>query len=103
MNLNNHFINKHLITFSNKFKAFTKLLLGREEFTFRKLLKFVKENLPESFWSETEDDAKPDYLFGIIDSGPDGRGRERIVHSDKALNDLEKIEKGKLKKTGYTG
>ena len=83
---------------SEQQEAFSKLLLDSERFTFRKLVKFVKENLPERFWTETEDDAKPDYLFGIVESGPDGRGRERILHSDKALNDFEKIKKGELKK-----
>jgi hypothetical protein len=78
--------------------AFTNLLLGNEKYTFRKLVKFVKEHLPESFWSETEDDAKSDYLVGVIETGPDGRGRERIMHSDIALKDYEKIEKGKLEK-----
>jgi hypothetical protein len=79
--------------------AFTKLLLGNEHYTFRKLAKFVEEYLPESFWSETEDDAKPDYLFGIIEPGPDGRGRERIEHSGTTLEDYEKIKKKELETT----
>lgn len=79
--------------------AFTILLLGNEKYTFSKLAKFVKDHLPESFWSETQDDAKPDYLAGIIEPCPDGRGRERIVHSDIALKDYEKIEKDKLEET----
>jgi len=78
---------------------FKKLLLSNEHYTFRKLARFVEEYLPESFWSETDDDAKPDYLFGIIGLGPDGRGIERIEHSSTTLNDYEKIEKKDLEAT----
>jgi len=53
-----------------------KVLLTNEKFTFRKLSKFVNENVPERFWSEKEDDAKPDYLTKIIESS--GQEREKI-------------------------
>ena len=61
-----------------------KVLLTNEKFTFRKLSKFISENVSERFWSETEDDAKPDYLT-------------RIIHSDTTIQDWEKIEKQSLK------
>lgn len=50
------------------------VLLSNENFTSQKLLNFVAENLPERFWSETQDDAKPESLTSIIGPGPDGKG-----------------------------
>ena len=75
------------------------ILLKGENFTFQKLLKFVIENLPERFWSETKDDAKPDYMTSIIGLGHDGKGEERISHSDITILDFEKIQKKNLKRT----
>lgn len=72
------------------------LLLRNEKFAFQKLSKFVNENVPERFWSETEDDAKPDYLTQTFEPSPDGSGRERILHSDVSIQDWEKIEKDGL-------
>ncbi|MCW7072470.1 MAG: hypothetical protein OCU20_01000, partial [Methanophagales archaeon] len=69
-----------------------KVLLTNEKFTFRKLSKFVNENVPERFWSEKEDDAKPDYLTKIIESS----GQERISRSDITIQEWEKIEKESL-------
>lgn len=69
-----------------------KVLLTNEKFTFRKLSKFVNENVPERFWSEKEDDAKPDYLTKIIESS----GQERISRSDTTIQEREKIEKESL-------
>ena len=40
----------------------------------RKFKKFVQENVPPVYWNEAEDDAKPDYLYGVIGAGPDGCG-----------------------------
>jgi hypothetical protein len=57
------------------------VLLRNEKFIFYKLSKFINENVPKRFWSETEDDAKPDYF-----------------HSNITIQDWEKIEKGRLKK-----
>ena len=74
------------------------VLLRNENFTFQKLLKFVTENVPEQFWSETQDDAKPEYLTSIIGPGPDGKGEERISRADITIQDFEKIEKEHLKK-----
>ena len=69
------------------------LLLKNEKFFRQKLSKFVNENLPERFWTETEDDAKPDYLISKI-----GLGGESISHADTTIRDWEKIEKGSLNK-----
>lgn len=75
------------------------VLLKGENFTFQKLLKFVTKNLLERFWSETQDDAKPEYLTNVIGPGPEGKGEERISRSDITIQDFEKVEKEDLKKT----
>jgi hypothetical protein len=75
------------------------LLLRNEYFTFQKLLKFVEENLPNHFWSEREDDAKPNYLSIIIGPGPDGYGRPYVSESNLAIQEWEKIEKGSLRQS----
>lgn len=75
-----------------------KVLLKNEKFMFRKLFKFVNENLPEHFWSETEDDAKPDDLISKIVPVPDGLNQEQITHSDITIKNHEKIEKERLKR-----
>jgi hypothetical protein len=75
------------------------VLLKGENFTFQKLLRFVTENLPERFWSETQDDAKPEYLTSVIWPGSEGKGEERISRTDMRIQDSEKIEKEDLKKT----
>lgn len=74
------------------------ILLSNENFTFQKLLKFVTENLPEKFWSEAEDDSKPEVLTSIIGLGPAGKGEERISRTDITIQDFEKIDKEDLKK-----
>jgi len=73
------------------------MLLRNENFTFQKLLKFVGDNLPESFWSETEDDAKPNYLSIVIERGPDGYGRPYVSESNLAIQKWDKIEKDNLR------
>jgi len=73
-----------------------KMLLTKAYLTFRKLSKFVNENVPERFWFETEDDAKPDYLTRIIEPGPDGLGHECISHSDITIQEWEKLKKESL-------
>ncbi len=75
------------------------VLLTKEYFDRRKFSKFVNENAPERFWSETKDDAKPDYLERIIKPGPDGLGEEHISHNDITIQDWEKIEKIRLEQT----
>lgn len=85
---------RDLINTSKQRVELKKLLLKNEQFTFRKLSNFVNENVPERFWSETEDDAKPDYLVSII--GTDGR--EDLSHSCISIKDQEKIEKESLRK-----
>lgn len=57
------------------------MLLRNEKFVFQKLTRFVSENVPERFWSETEDDTKPD--------NPPGR-------SDQSISNLEKIDRENL-------
>lgn len=74
------------------------VLLHDESFVFRKLLKFVTENVPEVFWTETEDDAKPDYLTSIVGPGPEGLGKEYISHSDITIKPWERIKKADLKR-----
>jgi len=72
------------------------MLLKNEKFTFSKFSKFIEENVPERFWSETKDDAKPDYLIGKFGLGPNRLGQEHISHSDITIGDWEKIEKESL-------
>jgi len=62
------------------------VLLKGENFMRRKIFKFVNENVPEHFWSEEEDDAKPEEYTKF----------KTIPGSDYS-NNLEKIEKVKLK------
>jgi hypothetical protein len=73
--------------------ALEELLTKNEHFIFGKILKFVMENTPETFWSEKEDDAKPDYIYSIIESN----GKEKIVHSGKKIEEYELIEKENLR------
>jgi hypothetical protein len=87
------------ISTPEKRKQVIDMLLTEAYFVRRKFRKFVRENLPDTFWSETEDDAKPDYLSGIIAAGPDGMGREYIRHSDKTIQEWERIDKASLKDT----
>lgn len=69
-----------------------KMLLTTAYFTRRKLSKFVSENVPERFWIEIKDDAKPDYLTSVFESS----GQERISHSNDTISYLEKIKKENL-------
>jgi hypothetical protein len=86
------------ISTSDNRKAVVDMLLKKAYFVQRKFRKFVLENTPQRFWDEEQDDAKPDYLCGIISAGPDGKGRETIIRSDKTIQTWEKIEKNKFKK-----
>jgi len=74
-----------------------KLILKREGFIFRKLVRFVEKNPSERFFNENVDDAKPDYLTVIVERGPNGLGRPYVSHSPISLKDWEKIEKKDLK------
>lgn len=80
-------------------KTIQMLLSNKVYLTGRKLREFVINNLPEVFWTETEDDAKPDYYNIFIVPGENGLGKEEIQRSDKTIRDYEKIERIKLKKT----
>ncbi len=73
-----------------------KILIGNEKFISRKISKFVRENVPERFWSETEDDAKPDYPSVIYGKSADGITEERVAHSDITLWESEKISRDSL-------
>lgn len=75
------------------------MLLTEAYFVRRKFRKFIRENLPDTFWSETEDDAKPDYLFSVFAAGPDRMGREYVRHSDKTIQEGERIDTSRLKDT----
>lgn len=72
------------------------MLLTKAFFSRRKFRTFVSDNLPEKFWVESEDDAKPEYLYSVIGSGPNGRGREEIRRSDKTIQEWEKINRDEL-------
>lgn len=76
-----------------------KMLLTKAYFTRRKFREFICANVPDAFWNETEDDAKPDYLQGAIVAGPDGFGREQFSRADMAIRDLERIQPENLKQT----
>ena len=76
-----------------------KVLLNKKSFTFRKMLKFITDNVPEAFFDETDDDAKPDYLTSILGPGPDGMGKEEISHSDITIRQWERINKADVKRT----
>jgi hypothetical protein len=68
------------------------LILKKEHFISKKIWKFVNDNIPEKFWSENIDDAKPDYHFQVIRSstGPS------IENSDKSIQPFEKFGKEDL-------
>lgn len=80
-------------------KAVVKMLLTEEYFTRRKFHKFISKNVPDAFWIETEDDAKPYYLQSVIVADPDNRGRgiEKISHAEKTIREWEKIKREDLK------
>jgi hypothetical protein len=71
-----------------------KLLMKNEQFIFQKIVKFVSENIPEKFWSEKKDDAKSDYVYGLI-----GEKGEEFKHSDKEISEYEQIKKEDLEQT----
>ena len=74
------------------------ILLKNEQYTFKKLCKFVQENIPDNFYTETEDDAKPDYYTTIIKGGDNGFGKEDVLRSETTIQKWEKIEKNSLEK-----
>jgi hypothetical protein len=80
----------------NQFTA-KKMLVHNEGFIFQKLFRFVAENVPKVFWTETEDDAKPDYLTAVIFPSSEGVGKEYISHSDITIQPWERIEEAHLK------
>jgi len=83
---------------SGKQADLPKLLLANERFVFVKLARFVQDYLPDAFWDETEDDAKPHYLTSMIVPGPDGRGQGVVRRSDCLLKEWERFDKKRLRK-----
>ena len=77
------------------------MLLSKAYFVQRKFREFVYNYLPKKFWTDIEDNAKPEYISTFIGVGPDGRGREEFIHSDKTIQEFEKIDRNrkKLQKT----
>jgi hypothetical protein len=74
-------------------KQVVEMFLKKEFFLSRKFRKFITDNIPELFWTESEDDAKPDYSYSLVDSqGP------RTVRSELTIPVWEKIEKENLKR-----
>ena len=82
-----------------KKKQVADMLVDKAYFIGRKFREFVFKNLPDTFWSDTEDDAKPDYLSSMIIAGPNGMGKEEKYRSGKTIMEFEKIDKASLKKT----
>jgi hypothetical protein len=82
-----------------KKKRVVDMLLTKAYLNRRKFREFVFKNLPDTFWSVTEDDAKPDYLYEIITAGSFVMGKRDIRHSDKTIQELEKIDRTSLKDT----
>ena len=79
--------------------AVVRMLLAKEHFTSRKFKRFVIDNLPDTFWTEAEDDAKPDYYESMIVPGPNGHGIEQVTRARKVISDLEKVDREKLNGT----
>lgn len=77
----------------NKREQLKDVLLKQERYHFQKFWKFVVENLPEHFWDETEDDAKPDGYYTIFN----GEGKETTERLNITIADDEKIERDNLK------
>lgn len=76
-----------------------RILITNEKFISRKFKKFFIDYLPEDFWDETNDDAKPVSLYGMIVAGENGRGKEIIKEPDQKLQPYERITKENLKST----
>lgn len=90
---------KNFTTSESRLSVIQMLLSNKVYLTGRKLRDYVSENLPDIFWTENEDDAKPDYHYTLIVPGEDGLGKEELHHSEKIINDYEKIDRNKLKRT----
>ena len=75
------------------------MLLSNAYLVQRKFREFIYNYLPEAFWTDTEDNAKPEYISTLIVAGSDGKGKEEFIHSDKTIQEYEKINRNKIKKT----
>jgi hypothetical protein len=92
------------------------LLLRDERYTFRKLLKFVTENVPKHF-SDNKNDAKPDYYVGLVGSRSSLRefaqehgidyvveadlddktgGQKYLVRSPTTITEMERVDRNHL-------
>ena len=69
------------------------LLLRNEHFTFAKLSAFVETHLPDRFWCEEIDDAKPQRLSSCVAIGLNGEPREHIGRTSGKIQDWEKIDR----------
>jgi len=57
----------------------------------------VEKFLPEKFWNEEYDDAKPESLSARIGVDEDGQPREYIERDKGKIEDYEKIERSRLR------
>jgi hypothetical protein len=57
--LDSRFPGWRAFTPSGNIEAMKATLLANEHYAFRKLVKFVEDNAPATFWTDTHDDAKP--------------------------------------------
>ena len=87
------------ITDDAKRKQVINMLLNNAYFSRRKFRTFVCENVPDKFWAEAEDDAKPEHIYSVVTAGPNGHGKEEIRRSDMITQQWDKIQKDKLLKT----
>jgi len=82
---------------NDKQSGLPKILLANEGFIFGKLAKFVQDNVPDTFWNDRDDDAKPDYWTTMIVSGPNGCGQEVVKRSDCVLKEWELFDRTRLR------
>ena len=73
------------------------ILLRNEHFAFAKLAQFVEDYLPEKFWEEENDDAKPEHLSAWVGTDDDGHPREHIERDQGKIQDYEKIDRSRLR------
>lgn len=74
------------------------LLIKHEHFAFRKLRSFVEEFIPNRFWTEDADDAKPLRWITSVTVGASNGVQERMLQSDSSLLPWEKLERADLRK-----
>ena len=77
---------------------FVEMLLRADKFVKRKVVKFVEEHVPDSFWDESQDDSKPYYVTGMVGPGAAGAGQLSFKESECALKNYERFSKAQLRK-----